>query len=174
MNNINSLKRLFINRCIILFLMTGMSISIKAQKIDSSGVNAKNTIHFEMLGHGGFYSVNYERIFDSKLALRGGLSYMNTSSDNFLTFKYISIPLSISKLEPIDRDSFVEIGMFTSFFFHFYDYGIDTWIGANLGFREQDLFESRKMVRFFVAPFYMLGGENKFGLTGGLAFGTGF
>lgn len=89
--------------------MMGMSISIQAQKMDSSSVNAKNTIYFEMLGHGGLYSFNYERIFDSKFILRGGLSYLN---DDFLSFNYISIPLSVSKLLPTDRDSFFEIGMF--------------------------------------------------------------
>jgi len=54
------------------------------------------------------------------------------------------------------------------------DGDFDTWIGTTIGFREQDLFESRRMVRFFVSPFYIPGGENEFGLTGGLAFGVGF
>lgn len=174
MNNINSLKRLFTNRCIILFLVIGAPISLKAQQVDSSSVRAKNTIHFEMFGHGGVYSINYERVFDSKSVLRGGLSYLKTSEDDFFTFNFISVPISFSELLSIDRDSFVEIGAFTAFFFHFNGYGIDTWIGPSLGFREQDLSKSRKMVRFFVSPFYILGGENEFGLTGGLAFGTGF
>ncbi|MEP1306051.1 MAG: hypothetical protein ABJI33_14680 [Balneola sp.] len=168
------MKRLFANRFIILFLMMCMSVSIKAQKKDSSGVNAKNTIYFEMIGHGGLYSVNYERVFHSKSVLRGGLSYLNTSSDAILSFNYISIPLSASKLFPTDKDSFFEIGMFTSIFFHFDYNDLDSWIGINLGFREQDLFEPRRMVRFFVSPFYIPGSENKFGLTGGLAFGSGF
>ena len=137
-------------------------------------MKAKNSIHFEILGHGGLYSLNYERILESKSVLRGGLSYMNSSSGDFISFNYISIPLSISKLLSTDRDSFFEIGFFTSAFYEFDGYGFNAWMGPSFGFREQDLFESRRMVRFFAAPFYILGGENEFGLTGGLAFGAGF
>lgn len=173
MNNINSLKRLFTIRFIVVFLLMGVSISIKAQKVDSSSVNAKNSIYFEMASHGGLHSVNYERVLDSKLTLRAGVSYMN-EQDGFLSIRYASIPLSFSELIPIDRDSFFEIGMFTTVFFQFHDNRLDTWIGPTIGFREQDFFQSRGMVKLFFSPFFITGADNKFAMTGGLAFGAGF
>ena len=173
MNNINSLKRLFMKRFFFLVIMLGTSFSISAQKIDISAVNAKNSIYFEMAGHGGLYSINYERVLDSKLTLRAGVSYMNTS-DGFLSIRYASIPLSFSELIPIDKDSFFEIGMFTTVFFQFHDNRLDTWIGPTIGFREQDLFQSRGMVKLFFSPFFITGADNKFAMTGGLAFGAGF
>lgn len=169
MNNLNSLKRLFI----ILSVTIGASISINAQGVDSSDVNSKNAIYFELVGHGGLYSLNYERVFDTKRTLRAGVSYLN-DSDSFLSFHYLSIPISVSELLPIDRDSFLEIGMFNSFFYEFDVKRLSTWIGPSLGFREQDLSRSRGMVKLFVSPFYIIGGENKFGITAGLAFGSAF
>ena len=126
-----------------------------------------------MFGHGGLYSLNYERVFDTKRTLRAGVSYLN-DSDSFLSFHYLSIPISVSELLPIDRDSFLEIGMFNSFFYEFDGKRLSTWIGPSLGFREQDLSRARGMVKLFVSPFYIIGGENKFGLTGGVAFGPAF
>lgn len=128
-----------------------------------------NLVHFEMLGPGGLYSVNYERITTEKLVLRGGFSYVNTN-DSFIEFRGVSFPISVSKLFNTDNDSFVEIGAFTTISTIEV---FDVWVGPSFGFREQNLTRGNGVVKLFFSPFYSIG-YNEFVPTGGLSFGRSF
>jgi len=57
---------------------------------------ANNSIFLELLGNGGLYSVNYERIFgDSNFSLRAGFSYFSLSAGDSST-SLITIPLLVN------------------------------------------------------------------------------
>jgi len=82
----------------LLLLFSSVLLSVKAQEIGPE--LKRNTIFIELLGNGGIYSLNYDRILLSKekwkLAGRAGVSYFNFS-DDFNT-QYYAIPLEVSYL----------------------------------------------------------------------------
>lgn len=137
---------------------------------DKSSATAKplNVLQFEILGHGGFYSLNFERISPKKTVYRAGFSYLNIN--DFFDLKGFTFPGSITKLEPIDKDSFVEIGFFSTLFT--VEDKVNAWIGPTLGFREQNIQRGDGMVRFFFSPGYSIR-HKEFFITGGLSFGKG-
>ena len=88
-------KYLFLS---LFLLFNSVLLSVKAQEIGPK--LKRNTIFIELLGNGGFYSLNYDRILISKekwkLAGRAGVSYFNFF-DDFNT-QYYAIPLEVSYL----------------------------------------------------------------------------
>jgi len=49
-------------------------------KADSSDRKAKNLVYFELLGNGGLYSINYERMLSNDMSARLGFSYFSVSA----------------------------------------------------------------------------------------------
>lgn len=179
MNNYNSLKRLFTKRFLFLIIMLGSSVSINAQNIESGTskiASANNSVFFELLGTGGFYSINYERMIAPKLTFRMGLSYVNFNNSESFVFdvEALTFPLSSSYLIQTDKDSFIEIGSFLTP--AFYENTMNMLYGVTFGIREQDLTRQRVMVRFYIAPSFSYKGreEEQFFITGGLSIGSSF
>ena len=92
---------------IVLFLLfvIFMRVSSYAQDITTtiSGVQSnfqdlkKNTIYFEALGNGGFYSVNYDRLLTPNIACRVGLSFFPSIIPDATTYLY-TMPIGASYL----------------------------------------------------------------------------
>jgi len=64
---------------------------------------AKNTVFVELLGNGGLYSLNYERLFPLRknglgLSARIGYAYWNSIQTSFKNFSYQTIPVELSAL----------------------------------------------------------------------------
>jgi len=80
-----------------IFFISGL-YAVKAQELVPEP--KRNTIFVELLGNGGIYSLNYDRILISKekwkLAGRAGVSYFNFF-DDFNT-QFYAIPLEVSHL----------------------------------------------------------------------------
>lgn len=65
-------------------------------------IMAKNTVYAELLGNGGLYSVNYDRLVARNISIRAGISYWgftygDTPSSKLSTYS-TTIPLSASYL----------------------------------------------------------------------------
>jgi len=64
---------------------------------------AKNTVFAELLGNGGLYSINYERLFPLQknnfgIAARVGYAYWGNPNGTAYTFSYQTIPVELSAL----------------------------------------------------------------------------
>jgi hypothetical protein len=74
-----------------------LSVStVNAQEVPATPVKPASTVYFELLGNGGFYSVNYDTRFSKRrdgFGGRAGLSYVAESGDNFF-----SMPVGINYL----------------------------------------------------------------------------
>jgi hypothetical protein len=125
-------------------------------------------LQFEVLGYGGLYSLNFERITARPAVLRMGISYLN--SDGYMGFNGFTFPMSVTDLLAMDKDSFAELGAFMTL--STMDQKFDVWLGPSFGFREQNLQRGDGMVRFFISPGYSTR-YKEFFITGGLSFGKG-
>lgn len=130
----------------------------------------RKAVYFEILGPGGLYSINYEQRVKEHSILRAGFSYLNIK-DGFISVEGYTIPISVSWLNPMDEDSFAEIGFSTTF--SDLDNTKDLWLGPSIGFREQKLNEKAVVVKLFFFPFYTVS-EKEMVLSGGLSFGYSF
>ena len=101
----------------------------------NSSVDTEKPLHvlqFEVLGYGGLYSLNFERITPRPAVLRMGISYLN--SDGYLGFNGFTFPMSVTDLLAMDKDSFAELGAFMTL--STIDQKFDVWLGPSFGFRE--------------------------------------
>lgn len=105
------MKNLFLT-IIFSFFILGSSLIVKSQSEYCNNLK-KNTVYFEFIGNGIFYSINYDRLFEItekvKLSARIGFHY----TDNFIgnDNRLIGSPLEISGLYSIFRKKhFLEVG----------------------------------------------------------------
>jgi hypothetical protein len=152
----------------VLFLSIIFCCNVQSQDIPEDTGKPLHVLQFELLGHGGLYSLNFERVSHRNTVLRTGVSYLNI--DGFLGFKGFTFPFSATRLESIDKDSFAELGAFMTL--STIDQKFDVWVGPTFGFREQNIQRGDGMVRFFFSPGYSIS-NNEFFMTGGLSFGKG-
>ncbi|HBZ40134.1 MAG TPA: hypothetical protein DF712_24105 [Balneola sp.] len=152
----------------VLFLSIIFCCNAHSQDIPEDTGKPVHVLQFELLGHGGLYSLNFERITTRPAVLRMGISYLNT--DGFWALKGFTFPMSVTDLLATDKDSFAELGAFMTL--STMDQKFDVWVGPTFGFREQNIERGDGMVRFFFSPGYSIR-YNKFFITGGLSFGKG-
>jgi hypothetical protein len=133
----------------------------------------KNTIYFELLGNGGVYSVNYDRLLSPSMSLRFGVSYLPTGND----ISTITIPIMFNFLAGGGNSKF-EVGVGIMVF------SVNNWflslphgspssgvaLTGFVGYRYQSN-SSGSFYRIGVTPFY---GYRNFiptiGLSGGFSF----
>ncbi len=115
---------------------------------------AKNTIYIELLGSGGLYSINYDRIFymNKKIKISGrlGISYLPEKIDYQEDTRNLPIISQINLLKNIGLRWSIETGIGLTYIVFFYkdyyygdwgqvlqDSGIERgiWIPANIGIR---------------------------------------
>lgn len=77
--------------------------TVNAQEAPAAPVKPANSVYFELLGNGGFYSVNYDTRFSKRrdgFGGRVGLSYAAQSSDDYYNYKqnFFSLPIGINYL----------------------------------------------------------------------------
>lgn len=166
----NYLKLPYQMKICSVFILLTVLIWEPVHSQDNSDDSGKplHVLQFEILGHGGIYSLNFERITTRPAVLRMGISYLNT--DGHLAIKGFTFPMSVTDLLAIDKDSFAELGAFMTL--STMDQKFDVWVGPTFGFREQNIQRGDGMVRFFFSPGYSIR-HNEFFITGGLSFGKG-
>lgn len=166
------MKKMLLISLFILFLQQVGYGQFEKDSVDSSNsIQAKNAVFFELFGSGGIYSFNYERVFENKLLLRGGISYIH--DDGFLIGERISIPVTSGYLIAIDEDSHIELGVGNTFAFE--DGNLLYGLGPLAGFREQDLMEGGGYFRITASPLFDVFGKDIFlGFLGGISFGASF
>ncbi len=137
--------------------------SLKNQKV----------IFFELLGNGGFYSVNYEHFIKDRVSLRGGVSYMfHSNVDSFVDFGGLAVvPISINRIMHIKGDSFFETSIGTSF--AFYDGKKGLFIVSGIGFREQPTGKGT-FTRVTLNPLLYSDNGARFGITASISLGFSF
>jgi len=172
-----------------------VGLSVHAQTIQKSV--KKNTVFLELLGNGGYYSLNYDRILKSeekwKLAGRVGGSYYN-SFDVFNEHS-VSMPLELSYLRGHDRHFLeIEIGATPVYWTYDFDYGpgeekfkvanFDVMVLPRIGYRYQKPegglffkvgFTPFSNIKLYTNwPVYPVGHTYTFPLWGGVAMGYTF
>ncbi|MCP9290675.1 hypothetical protein [Gracilimonas sediminicola] len=136
-----------------------------------NNTQAKHAIFFEILGSGGLYSINYERVIGENRTLRGGISYVN--GDGFIFGHMLTIPLSTSYLFPTDKDSHIELGVGNTFILN--EGTFSNAIGPIFGVREQDLFNGGAYARISFTPVLLIGKEVEMApVWAGISFGKSF
>jgi hypothetical protein len=171
-----------------------ISFSINAQHYQEPV--KENTVFFELLGNGGYYSFNYDRIMASKekwkLAGRIGGSYINHFND--FNTQYINMPLELSFLSG-KGPNYLEIGMGATYIFGKSDFGwpgeekttilnFDLMIMPRIGYRYQKpeggpFFKIGFTPIYYIKiytnfPGYPLGHTSILPLFGGIAVGHTF
>lgn len=91
-----------IKRCFSLILLLTCASPCLAQA-DAAPVTrvARNAVYLELLGNGGLYSVNYERILNDTLALRVGFATWNSPAifyDGTPPDRFTTVPVTMSYL----------------------------------------------------------------------------
>lgn len=84
---------------LIIFVLF-LRISVYGQNTDA-GINefddiSRNTLFLELLGNGGVYSLNYDRIIAPNIAVRAGFSFIPLSVNNYQ--EILSFPVGASYL----------------------------------------------------------------------------
>ncbi len=133
----------------------------------------QKVIYFELLGNGGFYSVNYEHFIRDRVSLRGGVSYMFHTKDNLIidVGGLTVVPISINRIMHIKGDSFFETSIGPSF-------GIVSGnaavaIVSGIGFREQPTGKGT-FTRVTLNPLLYFDDGARFGITAGISLGFSF
>ena len=115
----------------VLFLSIIFSCNVHSQDNSEDTGKPLHVLQFEVLGYGGLYSLNFERITARPAVLRMGISYLN--SDGYLGFNGFTFPMSVTDLLAMDKDSFAELGAFMTL--STIDQKFDVWLGPSFGFR---------------------------------------
>lgn len=161
---------------IILILIVVLCISTNClAQADTLNVKAKNAVFIELLGSGGLYSINYERVSDDMISLRVGISPL-PEIDLGLAGQIgpgFTIPVSTSFLLSTDKDSHFEFGIGGAFYYSNREIGY--WITPIIGFREQNLIKGGGFARVSFTPLIGIDNENKtFLLSFGVSMGKSF
>ncbi len=148
------------------------SFDIDSNDVKESLKNQK-VIYFELLGNGGFYSVNYEHFIKDRVSLRGGISYMfHTKDDLIIDVGGLTVvPISINRIMHIKGDSFFETSIGPSF-------GIVSGSAAvaivsGIGFREQPTGKGT-FTRVTLNPLLYFDDGARFGITASVSLGFSF
>jgi hypothetical protein len=122
------MSRTFVRALALVCLLSGGAPSARAQEAVApfapaseaeleSDKPAPNSVFFEGLGAGLWYSVNYERRVIDDVGVRAGLSYMSVSASTSsggtktsASASYLTIPLTVSYLGVRGRRSGLEVG----------------------------------------------------------------
>ncbi len=138
---------------VIVFLMIGHSSAYSQDKI------AINTVFFELIGNGGIYSINYDRLMSNSTSVRLGFSYVPSSNGIYS----ITFPIMLNDLEG-QNNSKLELGVGAMFFhvsqwwFPFLDANVSSgiFICGTIGYRYQKK-EGGSFFRIGFTPYYGYG-----------------
>jgi hypothetical protein len=98
-----------INNYRLIFLVALLGL-IYPYKNFAQTETAKNSIYLELLGNGGLYSINYDRMFSENVGARVGLSYLSEFDIIFAKIEDLFIaPVTINYLVG-ERNSKLELG----------------------------------------------------------------
>src|SRR6185503_3198370 len=109
------MNRILATRLALLLLFSAAPL---AAQTAPAGRTAFNAVYLEVGGNGLLYSINYDRILPSNLALRAGLSYMSvsaTSGSASASANIVGIPLTFSYLAGGAGSLKFEVGAGASF-----------------------------------------------------------
>jgi hypothetical protein len=150
--------------------------------------SSRNNFFFELLGNGGFYSINYERFILDDVTSRIGVGIWNDPSSSGGKTSLVTIPILTSGLIG-SRKSKLEIGLgflagrqkFTSSFGRSLNWTAPIADGTGVvGYRYQP-FEQGFVFRAGISCFYVFNGDhrfpynyNRFSIMPGLSFGGSF
>ncbi len=91
-----------IKRCFsLMFLLTCASPCLAQADVTPVTRGARNAVYLELLGNGGLYSVNFERILHDTLALRVGFATWNSPAlfyDGTPPDRLTTVPVTVSYL----------------------------------------------------------------------------
>jgi hypothetical protein len=112
----------------ITFLLAGLSLLTQAQELAKpihKGFDKKNSVQFELFGHGLFYSVNYERVLINrhkfKTTAQAGISFypvdirmlwIPLSVNQLISFNQHHLELGIGQVLTLDSDEWEPFGSF--------------------------------------------------------------
>jgi hypothetical protein len=140
---------------------------------------AKNAIYFELLGNGGFYSINYERNIHPNIYGRIGFATFQTSElfDRTVTGRITTVPIIVSYLTGKNKNHFeLGGGLLLGYKKEVSFSGTIFDITSFIGYRYQSL-NKGFLFRIGLTPFISLNNTNypdSFLLSGGASFGYHF
>lgn len=161
-------------KSLILLIVLCTSTFCFAQTDTLKTVKAKNAVFFELLGSGGLYSINYERVSEDKISLRTGISLLpeiNLGSAGQIGPGF-TIPVSSSNLISTDKDSHIELGIGGTFILS--DMKKGYWISPIICFREQNLIKGGGFARLSFTPLIRFDDEKTIFFSGGVSMGKNF
>jgi len=155
----------------VLVLLLIFTPTICLSQEEGKSQDHSNHIYLELLGSGGLYSINYEKVIKNKFTIRGGLSLVprldlggvGTIEPGF------TIPVSGSSLVHVSQSSYLEIGISTTYFY--LDKTSFTTLGSIIGFRDQEFSKSNTVIRVFILPQFSFETNISFFVSGGISFG---
>lgn len=166
---------------LIIILLSGIGLTVFSQTDSSRPPNFahRNSVQFELFGHGLIYSANYELIVINqprfKTAVQAGVSYFPPT----VGFRPVWIPVGINELISFGRHH-LEIGLgqvITPEMGHDLHGNEklqwDFLLSGRLGYRYQKP-DGRLIVRAGFTPFYEYQDPHGFHPSGGLAVGYSF
>jgi hypothetical protein len=136
-----------------------------------------NSIYLELMGNGGLYSLNYDRLFTENIGARIGFMYFETEDFLFGTdIELFLIPITLNYLVGSENHKF-ELGIgpvivFGSAGFFGYESVSGSGVGgtATIGYRYQPI-DGGFLFRIGFTPYF---GFGEFHPTGGLSVGYTF
>lgn len=148
---------------------------------------AANTIHFELLGNGILYSINYDRLFTHNFSGRIGYMYLSTDAtssdpaDPKVTVSVSLIPITASYLAgPGNHRLEIGGGPVIAFVSANIDNGVQGVSGSGLasivtiiGYRYQPM-DGGFNFRIALTPHFLINGPTPVQLWGGLSLGYTF
>lgn len=161
-------------KLLILLIVLSTSTFCLAQTDSLKTVKAKNTVFIELLGSGGLYSVNYERVSEDQITIRVGISPL-PEIDVGLAGQIgpgFTIPISTSFLHSTDKDSHFEFGIGGTFFLSNNKTGY--WVSPIIGFREQNLIKGGGFARVSFTPLIGFDDEKTILFSFGISMGKSF
>lgn len=153
----------------LFILFVGCS-AVTAQTGSSNEIISKG-MYFELVGSGGFYSLNHETIDTKARILRIGFS-VASGLDIGPSGPIVVVPHSWSKFILKAYEFNIETGLGGSLA----QIGADTYYAAYclIGLRGQDEIGKKSFYRITIYPGYIMGPDNGFFITAGLSIGRSF
>lgn len=131
----------------------------------------KHGIYVELLGTAALYSVNYDLVLNSKVALRSGFGYTFGNKNSFLG-QAVYIPVSVSFLTPVSNNAHFEAGLGGTAIYGHEDK--EASIGMIAGFRGQNFLKSGMLFRTVLTPTYYFQTERLIYIYMGISIGYSF
>ena len=109
------------NKIIFSIFILLLTIQVKGQNVEHLNLSSRNTVYVELLGSGGIYSVNFDRILipsdTFNVAGRIGLTYLPVIEE-FNDHPTIGFPFEISFLFG-EKNGKLELGIGATYFYAF-------------------------------------------------------